>query len=206
MFVVRQKLEKRQSGSHSAGSAERGRKGGIGGVGPKICEQQLASWRGKAPVRPCQCSRRCIWHLGARVSTDEQIAMPVVFRCPSKLSRTIGFNLLLTSTSSLRDGTLTRILIRSMLLFGQGAIFPKAYVIEVEWYFSSPVISPVKAPPYFIHVHLGANHLAHQAWPLPAVSSREKFLFGVLQVCRCPVCGTHCRCEEDKARYLCVFD
>jgi hypothetical protein len=156
-------------------------------------------------VRPCQCSPRCIWHLGARVSTDEQIATPVVFRCPSKLSRTIGFNVFLTSTSSLREGTLTRILIRSMLLSGQRAIFPKAYVIEVEWYISSLVISLVKAPPYSIHVHLGANHLAHQAWPLPAVvpHGREKFFFAVLRLFTRPVCGTRYRCE-DKPLCLCI--
>ena len=113
------------------------------GSGPKSVNDNWTSWSGKAPVRLCQCPPMCIWHLCARGSTDEQTVTPVVFRCPSKLSRTIRFNLLLTSTSNFREGTLTRILIRSMLLFGQRAIFPKAYVIEVS---SSRVISLVKAP------------------------------------------------------------
>jgi hypothetical protein len=51
MFVMR---EKRCSGSHSAGSAIRGRKGGTGGVGPKICERQPNRYG--AERRPCQSS------------------------------------------------------------------------------------------------------------------------------------------------------
>ena len=62
MFVMR---EKRCSGSHSAGSAERGRKGGTGGVGPKICERQLNSFG--AERRSCQSSYSFIASLGAGV-------------------------------------------------------------------------------------------------------------------------------------------